>query len=572
MSNIVAESEPSRTPSLARSMCRLWSFLPQEFQSPDLRLVSALAAGALMADLFWVAFTAEIPLGEFCSRNRPTWVIPLFEQARYTAISGERFLVVFASTAGLYLIALRLAVGLGSMRAAILLLGVVPVGLSLVLLPGYPVLSGDIFKYVFTGRILAVYGQNPFVHVPAEFPQDRFYDLVYWKAVVNAHGPLWRLAEAASAMVGGDSCRGAVLAMKAWPAMAYLATTWVVYLTIRAYQPERAIGGAMVYAWNPLVALEAVQNGHNDVVAALPAVVAVWLAHRRRYDWAFPLLAISVLIKPLAAVLGPLFLIAALRGPERPLRQLVLGVGVAATLVVAAYAPFWSGLETLQGLSRVHIFSTSPAAALLDVLLLVGVPADRAAMTVSTAANGLFALLSVPVLWSVWTGRLPLMPAALALVFLYCLVAAQWFNPWYLLWLMPLAAMVAYRPPRALGVVFALLAPLTYAIPYTSPVVLMVFSPMALLAARWRGWLGWSAQASDHRIAPGIVGQAGDRDDSGRSARDQISDGDTPKSCASTLTAPEDRAQWRAQPTCSTDGGADSTGDAPRRARWWWQT
>ena len=57
------------------------------------------------------------------------------------------------------------------------------------LLPGYPLLSNDIFKYVFDGRILAVYGENPFLRVPADYPDDRFYDLVYWKAVVERARP-----------------------------------------------------------------------------------------------------------------------------------------------------------------------------------------------------------------------------------------------------------------------------------------------------------------------------------------------------------------------------------------------
>ena len=112
-----------------------------------------------------------------------------------------------------------------------------PVLFAAVLLPGYPLLSNDLFKYVFDGRIMAVYGENPFLRVPADYPEDRFYDLVYWKAVVNAHGPIWRVLEAISAQAGGERCVSAIMAMKAWPIAAYFATIGVVYMLLRASVP-----------------------------------------------------------------------------------------------------------------------------------------------------------------------------------------------------------------------------------------------------------------------------------------------------------------------------------------------
>ena len=524
-------------------MTRSWSVLSLPSGHPAPRLVGAFAVGLALVGLLWVAFTSAFPLAEFCSRNRPTWVIPIFERASYTALSGEWFLLVVATAVGLYLTALRLAIGLRGRFAAAVLLVLVPVALTVVLLPSYPLLSSDIFKYIFGGRILAVYGENPFTHVPAEFPQDRFYDLVYWKAVANAHGPLWRLAEATSATVGGESCRDAVLAMKAWPAAAYLGTTLAVYLLIRACQPERAIWGTLVYAWNPLVALEALQNGHNDVVAALPAVVAVWLTYRNRYGWAFPLLAISALIKPLAVVLGPLLLIAALRAPDRRARGVIRGVAVGASLVLMAYLPFWEGLDTFQGLSRAHIFSTSPAAALLDLLVWAGMSADDALIVAATMSNGLFAFLTVPLLWSAWTGRLTLTSATFGLLFLYCLVASQWFNPWYLLWLMPFAALVRYRAPRVLGVAFSVLAPVVYAGPYTIPATLVAFVPMTVLAVWWRGWLGWGSPRPSHRLGNEGHDRAGHPDEDEGGAGAPFACGDAPQPMVSTLRLPGGRAR-----------------------------
>ncbi|MBA2450149.1 MAG: hypothetical protein H0V51_19205 [Chloroflexi bacterium] len=450
-----------------------------------------------MAGLFWGAFSEPFPLAEFCTRRHRAWVLLFWERPRSSAVTGQTFLLVMATAGLAYLAALRLAQGLrSSPAAAVVLLGVVPLVLLATLAPGYPLLSSDIFKYVFDGRILAVYGQNPFLHVPAEFPDDRFYSMVYWRAVTNAHGPLWRLAEAGSALVGGERCTDAVLAMKVWPGLAYLGTTGALFALLRAWQPERAVWGTMVYAWNPLVLLEALQNGHNDVVAALPALGAVWATLRGSVRWAFPLLAVAALIKPLALALGPLLLLAALRRPDGSVRALrrdvAVGLGSGAGLVALAYLPFWEGPATLRGLARGHLFSASPAELLLLALQAAGLPLDRALAAASAAASGLYLVLLMSLLLAAWSGRLPLPAAALGVFFLYLLVGAQWFNPWYLLWLAPLAALVPEGPPRALGIAFTLLAPLTYPFQYeVVPIVLAVFAPMALLAIRWHRWLGW---------------------------------------------------------------------------------
>ncbi len=481
------------------------------------RLACALGLGVAIAGVFWVAFSGPFPLTEYCTRRSRTWVLPLFERTRPTGLSGETFVLAMAAASLAYLAALRLAAGGRPLRggaAALLLLGAVPLLLLLVLGFGYPLLSSDVFKYILDGRVLAVYGQNPFTHLPTEFARDPFYEMVQWKTHVNAHGPLWRLAEAGSAVVGGEGCERAVLAMKAWPMLAYLGTTATLFGLLRAWQPERAVWGTMVYAWNPLVALEALQSGHNDVVAALPALVAVWAARLGRARVAFPLLAVAVLIKPLALVLGPLLLVAALRPSngargDVAVRETTIGIALGVGLVTLAYLPFWDGPATFQGLARGHLFAASPARLVLAALRDAGLPPDRAQLVAGLLANGLFLVLLAGLARAVWLGRLPLLAAALGVFFVYLLVGAQWFNPWYLLWLAPLAALVQ-GPPRQLGIVFTLLAPLVY--PFDSearPIVLVVFLPMALLAFRWRTWLGW----------PGPLAGTMDRDLAGSATR-----------------------------------------------------
>src|SRR5215212_7500852 len=139
----------------------------------SLRAGAACVVGLGLAGTLWLTFSGPFPLSEFCTRNRPTWVFGLFDTPRYTALTGAAFLSGMAALTGLYLGALWLARQAGGRVASGLLMIGAPLLFVAILVPGYPLLSNDIFKYVFDGRIMALYGENPFLHVPADHPDDR---------------------------------------------------------------------------------------------------------------------------------------------------------------------------------------------------------------------------------------------------------------------------------------------------------------------------------------------------------------------------------------------------------------
>jgi hypothetical protein len=457
-----------------------------------MRTAATGAAGVALAGVLWFTFSGPFPLEEFCTRRRPTWVLGLFDTPRYTAVTGPVFLASLVALSGLYLGALWLAPRVGGRLLAGLLLAGLPLLFVGILFTGYPLLSNDIYKYVFDGRIMAVYGENPFLRVPADYPDDRFYDLVYWKAVVNAHGPIWRVLEAASAYVGGERCVTSILAMKLWPTLAYLATIGLLYAMLRAFRPERALPGTLAYAWCPLVLLEALQNGHNDVVAALPVLLALWLALRGRWHLAVVLVAVGFLVKPLAAVAGPVLLVAAWRAGPAALRSTMVGGVMAALLVVVAYAPFFGGLATFQGLERSSIYSASPAELVVIGLEGAGWSLDQAMSVARLLTVASFGGLVLIALAGLWRGQIGLASALAAVLFGYLLVGSQWFNPWYLLWLLPVAVFGQDRRIQILSLLFALLAPLTYLLQYDSRLVVpLVFVPVAVLAVMFRDSLGW---------------------------------------------------------------------------------
>ncbi|MFN2165729.1 MAG: hypothetical protein ACK2U9_05670, partial [Anaerolineae bacterium] len=51
----------------------------------------------------------------------------------------------------------------------------------LLLIPTQPITSSDVYGYIFQGRIVAVWGENPFAHLYNEFAGDPFYFLVTFR-------------------------------------------------------------------------------------------------------------------------------------------------------------------------------------------------------------------------------------------------------------------------------------------------------------------------------------------------------------------------------------------------------
>jgi hypothetical protein len=220
------------------------------------------------------------------------------------------------------------------------------------------------------------------------------------------------------------------------------------------------------------------------------------------------LVAVGFLVKPLAAVAGPVFLIAAWRAGPRAFMEAMIGSMLAGVVVILAYVPFFEGIETLQGMERGSIFSASPAELVMLGLQALGWPLDRAMSAARLLASGAFGLLTLASLLALWRGRLLLGAALSAIVLGYLLVGSQWFNPWYLLWLVPLAILAPDGRLRALTAAFALLAPLTYLLQYDARLVVpLVFGPVAVLAVWWRGSLGWTLGAGESPRIPEMAGR-----------------------------------------------------------------
>ena len=164
--------------------------------------------------------------------------------------------------------------GLSSAGRGILLVAVL-MRLPLVALP--PTLSDDVLRYLWDGRVAAA-GFNPYRLAPdapeLEPLRDETWRRLPHREVATVYPPLAMAAFSIAARLPAP-----VYVWKGLVALADLATVaMLLALARRRGVPE---GRAVWYAWNPLVVLEGAGMGHVDILGAA-AVVAVALLLTRR--------------------------------------------------------------------------------------------------------------------------------------------------------------------------------------------------------------------------------------------------------------------------------------------------
>jgi len=176
-------------------------------------------------------------------------------------------------------------------------------GMRLVLLVGEPRLSSDIYRYIWDGRVQAA-GINTYAHVPAAGELASLRDESVWPHINRADYAVTLYPPGAQFLFLALTRLGeSVLAMKLGLLLFEAgAIAAIIALLRRLGKPATSVAA---YAWHPLPVWEIAGNGHLDaaMLALLLAGLLVWLAGRTLL--AGTLVALSLLIKPLAALALP---------------------------------------------------------------------------------------------------------------------------------------------------------------------------------------------------------------------------------------------------------------------------
>ena len=313
--------------------------------------------------------------------------------------------------------------------------------LALPLLFAYPINATDVYRYVIRGRVASVYGQSPFVAPPSTFIGDPFMPLAgEWAGETSPYGPLWEIVAAGVTAISGDNLLLGVWLFKLLALVCFLAGAAVIWAAADE-RPGRA-AAALLWAWNPALLLTFALNGHNDALMLLWLLLGYWVGRRGRPAAGFLLMCLAALTKPVAALVLPVFFIAAWRalsdGRARA-RFTLIAVGGAAALTWLAFLPwaapgrFWR--TPLELVGRLLREATDGGGFSPAVWLYFALGQRVGIETIGAVLRGLFALFAAWVLWRGWRGRAARRGAA-DLAFGY-LAQALSFRIWYSVWPFP---------------------------------------------------------------------------------------------------------------------------------------
>jgi hypothetical protein len=271
----------------------------------------------------------------------------------------------------------------------------------------------DIHRYVWDGR-LQLLGYNPYIVVPSD------------PAVTQLHTPETRNLN--NPDLASPYPPGAQLFFRAVTAIhestfafkvAFVICDLSIILLLLDVLHRRQQGAhlVLVFAWNPLLAIEVAGSGHIDIVGALLLLISLAALVRSWRTIAALAFALAVTVKFLPIVLLPLY------WKRVRLRDAALG----AALVALMYVPFLDHGRIPLGSLVTYIQTfrfNGPVFAALDKVVPVQL---LAALTVVVGL--------VTATWLRSTA--PDSSDVLAWPMAACLLCAPVVFPWYLLWLLP---------------------------------------------------------------------------------------------------------------------------------------
>ncbi len=369
-----------------------------------------------------------------------------------------------------YVLALRSAPGLPLRWIVGAILAV-----HLVFLLSPPLALTDLFNYVNYGRMEVVHHLNPYTTIPISEPHDDpSYILSNWHQLLSPYGPMFTLLTFVVVPLG---VAGSFWALKAILMMASLGIIFLVWRCAKLLgrDPRSAI---VLVGLNPIVLVWGLGGDHNDFLMVFCIMLGFylllrggagaatagesppdgtslaaghsWSWHPSR-SWLVPLsgmdmgvgaaFVLAAAIKASGAVLIPVLLAGLLRTPRR-LVQVVLGMILCGAVVGAmSLAAFGLHIPDLSTQGRLVTSESVPN--LIGLLFGAGGESEglrygmSLVLIVSVALCGLLA----------WRRRESITASGWASLAL--LLTLSWVLPWYVLWILPLAALSPSRRLRS---------------------------------------------------------------------------------------------------------------------------
>lgn len=171
-------------------------------------------------------------------------------------------------------------------RISVLVIAALIAGIGCV---SYPFLSHDLFNYLFDARILTHYGKNPYMFTALDFQGDLWTRFMHWTHRTYPYGPTFLPLTLIPSFLGWGKFSLTFFLYKVMNGVLYFLA---VYLLNKKNRRE-----AMFFATHPLIIIEGLVNGHNDMVAVSIGLIGIYLLEKKYSVWSKVTLLFSAGIK-----------------------------------------------------------------------------------------------------------------------------------------------------------------------------------------------------------------------------------------------------------------------------------
>ena len=328
-------------------------------------------------------------------------------------------LLLFGGAFTAYAVAAR---GVARTQGGVALIWGIAIGMRLALLPLTPELSDDVYRYLWDGHV-QLSGVNPYLHPPAapEVAELRtgYHGLINNPTVPTIYPPLAQMAFFVIALFGG-TLFGAKLLWLAFD----LATAWILGKIATATGRDPRLT-KLLYLWSPLLVVEVAWSAHLETLGLFALSLAIFLARRPLATGAALALAALTKFAPGAALPA----LARHHGWRLAAGFALVGFGLYLPYIGAG-ASLFTGLRTYSE----HWWFMKGPFVVLEALFADPVNARRAAAAIVVAV----------VAWT--TFRRYDTERTLLWVLGSGMILTPTLHPWYVLWMLPMAALNTSRP------------------------------------------------------------------------------------------------------------------------------
>lgn len=176
----------------------------------------------------------------------------------------------------------------------------------IILIPSYPAFSHDIFNYMFDARIVTKYGLSPWQYKALNFPADTWTRFMRWTHRPSVYPPVWIGLSLLPSVLGLDKFTFTLLLFKLMAAGFYLGSCYLILQLSKALKQPNPLLHLALFAFNPLVIIETLVNGHMEIVMAFFALLALYLSLQSKALLSWLSLIASMGIKFMTLYLAPL--------------------------------------------------------------------------------------------------------------------------------------------------------------------------------------------------------------------------------------------------------------------------